>query len=468
MDTLKNAKVLANYITKFHQFEQATLHIAGRLAYDGKGIYPYYDRDSTKSLIDINSLTYVQTKTVAKGEIAQTTQFQLSPEFAYFGKVQIEANHPGLLLEGSTKVLHPCQFDKSWMSFKDTILAKQIQIPIPEKPTDAKGNSLALGFVWRATERSDSMRIYPAFLSQQIGVDDPSLFKAVGYLQYDQQTQQFEVGSKARLLRTDSLSNLLVMAIEGCTIAGYGHIDLGIATSEIDIDLYGKISYDSEKKKTRIAANAKITMPLDNAVWAEMASQFKALETAPEWNIKKPIDALLNSLVAWSDPKAAQEVFKDFDEEKLKKMPNSLEQSLILSGIVLENFGSNKPSANKQAKGLMSEAQSVGLISINGMAIVQPVTLSQAYVQSFGEDANPAFYWSMEAFDGTSYILGYSQEKKDGLLRVYSTNVKMLAAIDNLKPDKRKTRNFNYETTQEQEASKILAKLRAYLLNKSN
>jgi hypothetical protein len=312
------------------------------------------------------------------------------------------------------------------------------------------------------------MRIYPAFLSQQIGVDDPSLFKAVGYLQYDQQTQQFEVGSKARLLRTDSLSNLLVMAIEGCTIAGYGHIDLGIATSEIDIDLYGKISYDSEKKKTRIAANAKITMPLDNAVWAEMANQFKALETAPEWNIKKPIDALLNSLVAWSDPKAAQEVFKDFDEEKLKKMPNSLEQSLILSGIVLENFGSNKPSANKQAKGLMSEAQSVGLISINGMAIVQPVTLSQAYVQSFGEDANPAFYWSMEAFDGTSYILGYSQEKKDGLLRVYSTNVKMLAAIDNLKPDKRKTRNFNYETTQEQEASKILAKLRAYLLNKSN
>ena len=147
-------------------------------------------------------------------------------------------------------------------------------------------------------------------------------------------------------------------------------------------------------------------------------------------------------------------------------MPNTLEQSLILSGIVLENFGSNKPSANKQAKGLMSEAQSVGLISINGTAIVQPVTLTQAYVQSFGDDANTAFYWSLEAFDGTSYILGYSQEKKDGLLSVYSTNVKLLAAIDGIKPDKRKTRNFNYESTQEQEASKILAKLRAFLLNK--
>jgi hypothetical protein len=241
---------------------------------------------------------------------------------------------------------------------------------------------------------------------------------------------------------------------------------LGIATSEIDIDLYGKISYDSDNKKTRIAANAKITMPLDKTVLDEMVNQLKALETAPEWNIKKPMDALLNSLTAWSDSKDAQDVFKDFDEEKLKKMPNSLEQSFILSGIVLENFGSNKPSAAKQAKGLMSEAQSVGLISINGMAIVQPVTLTQAYVQSFGDDANPAFYWSMEAFDGTRYILGYAQEKKDGLLSIYSTNVKMLAAIDNIKPDKRKTRNFNYESTQEQEASKILAKLRAYLLNK--
>jgi hypothetical protein len=319
--------------------------------------------------------------------------------------------------------------------------------------------------VWRLV-LFGAQRSALTFLSQQIGIDDPSLFKVSGYLQYDQQAKQFEVGSKARLERTDSLSNLLVMSVEGCSLAGYGHIDLGIATSEIAIDLYGKISYDSEKKKTRIAANAKITMPLDKTVLDEMVNQFKAQETAPEWNIKKPMDALLNSLMAWSNPKDAQEVFKDFDEEKLKKMPNSLEQSFILSGIVLENFGSNKPSANKQAKGLMSEAQSIGLISINGTAIVQPISLTQAYVQSFGDDANPAFYWSMEAFDGTRYVFGYAQEKKDGLLSVYSTNVKMLAAIDNIKPDKRKTRNFNYETTQEQEASKILAKLRAYLLNK--
>ncbi|MEY4287163.1 MAG: hypothetical protein RL511_1249 [Bacteroidota bacterium] len=466
MDTLNNAKVLANYITKYHNFEAATIHISGRLSYDGKGVYPYYDRDSTRSLIDIKSLSYVQTKTVAKGEIPEAALFRLSPEFAYFGKVQIEANHPGLLLEGSTKLEHPCQYNKSWMTFKDTILAKQIQIPIPDKPTDAKGNSLALGFVWRNTERSDSLRIYPAFLSQKVGVNDPSLFQVAGYLQYDQQTKQFEVGSKARLERTDSLSNLLVLSTENCSLAGYGHIALGVATSEVDIDLYGKISYDTENRRTRIAANAKISMPVDNTVWTEMANQLKAQEGVPEWNIKRPIDGLLNSLTAWSNPKDAQEVFKDFDEEKLKKMPNTLEQSLIISGIVLESFGSDKPNASKQGKGLLSQAQSVGLISLNGTAIAQPITLTQAYIQSFGDAASPAFYWSMEAFDGTRYIFGYAQEKRDGLLSIYATNVKMLAAIEAIKPDKRKTKNFDYTATQEQAASVILSKLRAYLLNK--
>lgn len=466
MDTLKNARILANYISKFHRFEQAELYIAGRMAFNGKGNYPYYDRDSTQSNIQMNTIAYVQTKTVASGEIAQKDAFKLSPEFAYYGKVQLDASHPGLLLEGSTQLMHPCQYDKSWMTFKDTILAKQIQIPISENPTDANGKPLALGFVWRNTARSDSLRIYAAFLSAKVGANDPLLFQSSGYLQFNEQSKQFEVASKARLLRTDSLSNLLILDTESCGLSGFGNISLGLQTSEIDIALYGKITYQNETKKTKIVANAKITMPVDNSVFAAMADQFKAQEGVLEWNIKKPIDGLLQSLAAWSSQKDAQEVFKDFDEEKLKKMPNSLSQSIILSGLVLENFGSDKPSAKKQDKGLLSAAQTVGLIALNGTAIVQPLTLTQAYIQSFGDDANPSFYWSMEAFDNTRYLFAYSQDRKDGNLSIYSTNEKVLTAITAVKADKRKTRNFNYLASDEQSASFILAKLRTYLLNK--
>lgn len=466
MDSLKNARVLANYITKFHSFEQANIQIAGRFAYNGNGLYPYYDRDSVRTTIQMAKIAYEQTKTIAEGLVPEKTSFQLSPEFAYFGKVRVEASHPGLMLDGSTKLAHPCQYNKSWMSFKDTVLAKQIQIPISDSPKDAMGRNLAVGFVWRETERKDSLRIYPAFLSVKEGPQDPSVFSAAGYIQYNVERKQFELGSKARLERTDSLSNLLVLDAETCELAGYGAINLGIETGEFKVDLYGKIAYDRNLNKTRISANAKVQIPLDNSILNTMADQFKASENATEWGMKKPIYGLRNSLSYWSNAKEAQEVFKDFDEEKLKKMPAGLQQTFILSGLVLESFGSDKPTSKKNDKGLIATSQTVGLISINGQAINQPVELTQCYVQCFSDQCNPSLIWELQTFDNTRYVLSYEQDKKDGLLSFYSSDKAVLGAIENIKAEKRQSKNFKYEPIDETAASAILAKLRSYLLNK--
>jgi hypothetical protein len=466
MDTLKNASVLANYITKYHRFEQANIKIAGRFAYNGSGMYPYYDRDSTRTLLSMKKISYEQTKTVAEGLVSEKANFKLSPEFAYFGDLRIEASHPGLLLNGSTKVAHDCQYNKSWMAFQDTIVAKQIQIPITANPKDAKGAALAVGFLWRETERKDSLRIYPAFLSVKEGNQDPFVFNASGYLQYNTERKQFELASKARLDRTDSLSNLLVLDAESCELSGYGAIQLGISTGDFQIDLYGKISYEKEQKKTRIVANAKVQLPIDHSVLNAMSAQLKSNTTTPEWPLKKPIYGLRNSLSYWSNPKEAQEVYKDFDEEKLKKMPNGLQQTFILSGLVVESFGSNTPSAKKNDKGLLGTAQQVGLISINGTAINQPIELSQAYVQCFSDQCTPSLIWDMQTFDGTRYTFFHEQDRKDGTLSIYSSNKEFLSSIESIKAEKRQIKNFKYVPIDETAASAILTKLRSYLLNK--
>jgi hypothetical protein len=411
-------------------------------------------------------ITYAQTKTIAEGLVPEKSTFQLSPEFAYYGKVRVEASHPGLMLDGSTKLAHPCQYNKSWMAFKDTVIAKQIQIPIAENPKDANGRNLAVGFVWRQTERKDSLRIYPAFLSVKEGPLDPGVFSASGYIQYNVERKQFELGSKARLERTDSLSNLLVLDAETCELAGYGAINLGIQTGEFQIDLHGKISYDRELKKTRISANAKVQIPIDNSILNAMVDQFKTAENTPEWGLKKPIYGLRNSLSYWSNAKEAQEVFKDFDEEKLRKMPAGLQQTFIISGLVLESFGSDQPSSKKNEKGLIGVSQSVGLISINGQAINQPVELTQCYVQCFSDQCNPSLIWDMQSFDATRYVLSHEQDKKDGLLSIYSSSKTFLTAIENIKAEKRQTKNLKYEPIDETAASAILAKLRSYLLYK--
>ena len=87
-------------------------------------------------------------------------------------------------------------------------------------------------------------------------------------------------------------------------------------------------------------------------------------------------------------------------------------------------------------------------------------------MQCFSDQCNPSLIWELQTFDNTRYVLSYEQDKKDGLLSFYSSDKAVLGAIENIKAEKRQSKNFKYEPIDETAASAILAKLRSYLLNK--
>ena len=69
MDTLYNARILANRITKIHQFSDVTVEVKGRNEFYGNGLYSYYDRDSTLTKIDIGNIYFDKIQTIAKTDI---------------------------------------------------------------------------------------------------------------------------------------------------------------------------------------------------------------------------------------------------------------------------------------------------------------------------------------------------------------------------------------------------------------
>jgi hypothetical protein len=466
MDTLKNAMIVANYITKYHTFKEAQIKISSRKYYEGTAKYPYYDRDSNLTVLPMNSIKFVNSTTTAEGDVKEKDRFKLSKEFDYYGNVIVRASNQGLFLKGSTRLNHDCKYDKSWMTFEDTVLATNIQIPIQAEPKNAKGERLAVGFLWRQTDRTDSLRVYPSFLSKVESPNDPSLFSASGYLQYNQALSEFQIASKNRLSKMDTLSNILTLDVKTCEVLGFGDIELGINTGDVKMEMYGKINYDQELSKTRIAANARVTMPLASNVLEIMANKVKAQEGAKELDIKKASLGLRNTLVHWSNAKDAQEVFKDFDEDKLRKMPASLESSFILTDIVLESYGSNKPSVKKIDKGLISVNNQVGLLSVNGIPVLKQVEWHQFYLQSFSDESDPGFAWELSLMDDTKYFMHYSMIKRDGELRIFATDKALNDAIIAIKPDKRKTKNFNFDIMDEVAAKSLLAKFRGYFLYK--
>jgi hypothetical protein len=414
----------------------------------------------------MNSIKFVNLTTTAQGEVKEKDRFKLSKEFDYYGSVVVKASNQGLFLNGSTRLNHTCQYDKSWMTFEDTVLATNIQIPISATPKNAKGDRLAVGFLWRQTEKVDSVHIYPSFLSKTEGPSDPSLFNSFGYLQYNQALSEYQIASKNRLNKSDTLSSMLTLDVNTCKVIGFGDIELGINTGDVKMDMYGKIEFDQETKKTRIAANARVTMPIDAKVMENMAAKLKLQEGAKEVDMKKASYGLKNTFVHWSNAKDAQEVFKDFDEDKLKKMPSTMEQTFILTDIVLESYGNVKASAKKVDKGLISVNNQVGLVSINGIPVLKQVEWHQFYLQSFSDEAAPGFTWDLTLFDDTKYFMNYSMVKRDGDLTIFTNDKTVSDAILAIKPEKRKTKNFKFDVMDEVTAKNLLSKFRGYFLYK--
>jgi hypothetical protein len=49
-----------------------------------------------------------------------------------------------------------------------------------------------------------------------------------------------------------------------------------------------------------------------------------------------------------------------------------------------------------------------------------------------------------------NYYLDFSKDKKEGNLRIYTTDSELNAALNGMKEDKKKSRNFKYDSTTQQ------------------
>ncbi|MFN6085896.1 MAG: hypothetical protein ACK476_13345, partial [Fluviicola sp.] len=88
LDTLLNARIVANYVTKYHTITNSKVQISARRKYVGEGFYPYFDADSNKTLIRMNTIGVDSSfQTFANGNILSEDNFKLSPQFDYYGKM---------------------------------------------------------------------------------------------------------------------------------------------------------------------------------------------------------------------------------------------------------------------------------------------------------------------------------------------------------------------------------------------
>lgn len=449
-----NAKIVANYLTKYHTFVRANVNVLARRSYNGEGEYPYIDKDSNITNFKMNKISLdTSYQTIASGKIGEQDGFKLSNEFDYYGDVSIKASSPELLFKGATRINHTCEkFERNWLSFSAAIDPKNIQIPVSTTMKNLNGDPISAGIIWRHANTPDSIRLYPTFLSSLESKDDLFSVTASGFLQYNMNAREFQIASKEKLINRSEKGNFLSLHTETCSLHGEGVINLGLDLGDITIDAVGIADYKQSTGETTMNLTTKFDMPIDKGVLQGVAEKINSQEEL------KPLDydrsTLEMALVEWTDQKVADRVKSDYTiKGELKKLPSQLETSFVFTGLKLSSFDKR----SMEEKGLISNSTTAVLVNIYDKPVFKHVPLKM-FLQQMGPLAGgDRFGFLIDIPGGLEYYFDYILVKKDGTMRIITGDETFSNAVNGIKEDKRKIKNFRYEiSTQRVYLSKFM------------
>lgn len=442
LDPLNNSKIVANYITKYHTFIKANTIITARRAYKSEGLYPYTDADSTVTMITMTKIGLdTAYQTVANGVVANDANFKLSKQFDYYGDVMIQAANPLITFTGATRINHDCKnFTKSWMSFSSQIDPKNIQIPVSDQMKTLDGQAISAGIVWRDSPDQDSIKMYPTFLSSLVSVKDPIVMTASGLLQYDFKAKEFQISNKEKLKNRAEKGNFLALHTESCSLNGMGSVNLGMNYGEASIESVGTVNYNQNSGKTTMNLTMKFNLEVEKNKFEELADRLRVVEGL------KPLDfkgtSYEQAFVEWSDQKTFDKLKEDYlTKGEIRKLPKEMESAIVVTGIKLVSMdNSDSPESN----GLITSSENAYLVNLFGRTVAKQMNVKAVFQQNYSQNQTGDKFGLFLSIPGRDYYFDYSMLKKDGDLKIITTDEKFEESINGIKEDKRKSKNFSY------------------------
>jgi hypothetical protein len=273
MEPLKNAQIVANNITKNHLILNATVEVNARRDYEASGDYYYKDETGNAFKIHFAKIKPDETyQTFANGAITKEENFRLSPNFEYYGKVELRASNQFLVFDGATRIAHNCaQIARNWMNFRSEINPLEIYIPVADDMKDLEGAAIGAGLIWSV----DSAAAYATFLSQKSADADINVMSASGFLFYDKGAKEYRISNREKLKELSLPGNFISMHTDLCLVSGDGRVNLDFGLGQMKLNTVGSVNYNMGKGEISMRLAGGIAFPfLDNAA-EKMFSRMK-------------------------------------------------------------------------------------------------------------------------------------------------------------------------------------------------
>ncbi|CCH03393.1 hypothetical protein FAES_5394 [Fibrella aestuarina BUZ 2] len=224
MMPFKNARLEMDTTTLFHRMSKANIQVASRTRFTGDATYLFATAKGDTASIKMGSFELKEAKpdegavakasskpvagrkgkrgadkplttyyTVASADIDENDKLMLAPKMQFKGTVLVKAPEKDLALDGFIKPAlkkRPALIS-GWIPFKEKVI-ETIEIPVNDKLKNDGDQVLVAGL----QSRYGSPGIYPTFMSPKEDNRDDDIFRAEGYMRYDEKDKTFRIGTK--------------------------------------------------------------------------------------------------------------------------------------------------------------------------------------------------------------------------------------------------------------------------------
>ncbi len=284
MRKLYRAQILTNIVTQYHSMFNAELKIEGRRKFNGFADMNYTDENGQNQLIHVAEVKLdTSYSTIAKGVINEDQGFHLSPQFAFYGKYNLNANQKHLHFDGGVKLEHTCEnLEKSYFKFSAPIDPLDIYIPVDTLVKDIASVKLGVGMM---TKTTSPQQVYPAFLSPKMSASDTPLMEASGFLHYDKNTKKYLIGSKPKILQPKLPGNLIELAGNNCDVSADGQFDFHARTGLVKLQNYGKGQLKKADGSLSLQTASILTFPMDESAMKKIAENLEKATDLPSLDV---------------------------------------------------------------------------------------------------------------------------------------------------------------------------------------
>ncbi len=338
IDTLYNAVIIADTLTKYHRIYGATLYVDARNKYSGTGKYDYRFGDLQQiielSKIDVKEDQKTRKKkaftTFAEGMIEEEDSFKIHPQIDFKGLASFTAQDTGVTFDGFAKMkIGEVQTD--WFSMKDTIDPKNFLLHYVS-PVTPSGDTLTVGFSY--TFYTDTPGLYMRLMTPKKNAEDHSLFATTGVIKHDAMVNKYRFGNENKIVNAAPKGNVVVFDEKKKTLTAEGRVDLGLELRPVTVVSSGTILHEIDSNKKTLQLLLGMNLPIEKTLMAQFASEVNS------YSFDKP-NVDLNS--SWFEA-AYAEMFSDRGYksklEELRKtgtipLPKEMQSNIVFSNLTL-------------------------------------------------------------------------------------------------------------------------------------